>query len=171
METNRQDRIQELARQETWRRTAPMLAEALTPLVISPEDTEWAGSLPLAESDELKFAFYEGLAQADDADDGKSDEVAVLWGGKKTQFQRLRRLIGEVGGPVALAVVGEGVVRTRAEVLSRRVKRLYDHFGTLDIYGLEKPGGATIFPDPKNQGWWELTVVGRDWVQALRRLG
>lgn len=171
METNRQTRLKELARQETWRHTAPMLVEALSPLVISPEDREWAGGLTLEESDRLKREFYDRLSEASKADDGHSSSVVVIWGGKKSQFSRLRRLVGEVGGPVALAVTGEGVVRTRAQAAARRLRRLYDHFGTLDVYGLDGSGGVTIFPDAKNPGWWELTVVGEEWVKALRRLG
>ncbi|MGV3618323.1 MAG: hypothetical protein ACO1SV_23605 [Fimbriimonas sp.] len=171
METNRHTKIKELARQETWRHTAPMLVEALSPLVISPEDREWAGGLTLDESDRLKREFYDRLSEADKAEDGESENVVVIWGGKKSQFLRLRRLVGEVGGPVALAVTGEGVVRTRAEAAAKRLRRLYEHFGTLDVYGLEQEGGVTIFPDANNPGWWELTVVGREWVKALRRLG
>lgn len=171
METNRQTRIKELARQETWRRTAPMLVEALSPLVIAPEDREWAGGITLEESDRLKRDFYDRLSEANNAEDGHSDEVAVLWGGKKSQFSRLRRLVGEVGAPVALAVTGEGVVRTRAQAAAKRLRRLYDHFGTLDIYALDGSGGVTIFPDAQNPGWWELTVVGEEWVRALKRLG
>jgi hypothetical protein len=171
METNRQRKIREFARQETWRRTAPMLVEALIPLVIAPEDADWASGISLTESDQLKQAFYDGLMEAEDADDGRGENVAVVWGGKKTQFNRLRRLVGEVDGAMALAIVGEGVVRTRAHHSAHRLKRLYEHFGTLDVYGLDHPGGVTIYEDANQPGWWEMTVVGPEWVSALRRVG
>lgn len=171
METDRQRRIKELVREDTWRRTAPLLVEALVPAVIAPEDAEWAGALSLEDSDVVKERFYDILAEAEGTEDGRSEEVSVAWGTEEAQFERLRLLLGEVGGAMALSLVGDGAVRVRPEVAAKRVHRLHEHFGTLDVYGLETEGGASIFEDNFREGWWELTVVGREWVAALRRLG
>jgi hypothetical protein len=171
MDTDRKDVVGEVIRRETWRQTAPLLADSLVPFVVAPDETDWATGISLEDSDHAKSAFYEYLNAAEAADDGKSDSLAIVWGGGKSQFPRLRRLIGEVGGAVGLAVLGEGVLRLRSEMVSRKVKAIYDHFGTLDIYGLEQPGGVTIFPDPNLEGWWEMTVAGPEWVAALRRVG